>query len=825
MTPAPPCPAPEALRRLGADSLDAPAFRELEAHVAACAPCRALLERLARADATETAAGPVDAPATVPPIPGCILGAELGRGGWGVVYEAEQPRLGRRVAVKVLAAAPDLDARARGRWLREARAAAKVRHPNVVRLHDAGEHAGRLYLVFDLVPGGSLRDRAGGPIPPADAARLVEAIARAVEAIHRAGLLHLDVKPANILMDGPPGAGWGALTPMLSDFGIAREATEAVGEPGASGTLAGRGTPAYMAPEQVAGRPGTIGPAADVFALGATLYALLAGRPPFQGATAIETLDLLRTTEPPPPRALAPKVPRDLETICLKALQKAPSRRYASAAALADDLSRWREGRPIRARPVSAAGRAARWCRRHPAPAALAVALAATALLALAGLASLWRRSERQRDRAEAALARALQGEEAADRVAVDLVAMLRDSVEAPERFVSQRSDDASRAILALTADLRRTPELAARHAAALSALELELALLRTTRTDEEGARRLLDDAVGLLAVRPAGGRDADADVRLAEALLRRAELDGRTGRVAGAAADGRLAARALAPHAGDPRAWDGLVDLHLVHLYIADRMTQHGDHEAAARLARDRAAEAGASARRHPDDPMLGLLARLARAEAAAGPPRSATSWSREAFASFPGGVGVPRRLASLLADAHAQELCDAARASVAERADATATAARLLAEIDSRALVLDAGPRFRADVMECLSQAGCVAALEARRGGRLDDARRHAGWMVALGGMLTGRGDDASAAHVMISRAREQEAKVAWAVDDRAAVDRALRAALAEATLAFDAAPDDLTPRVLIAGIREKYARFAAAEPERPRPAEAPR
>ncbi|AMV40603.1 serine/threonine-protein kinase [Planctomyces sp. SH-PL62] len=298
----PPCPPLETIRRLGADSLDADAFRALEAHVADCEDCRDRLERLARLDSTETSGSPASDPAPAPPpvVPGFVLGAELGRGGSGVVYEAVQPHLGRRVAVKVLARGPGLDARARERWLQEARAIARVQHPNIVRLYDAGEHDGRHYLVLDLIPGGSLRDLAPGPIPPREAARLVETVARAVGAIHRAGMLHLDVKPSNILMNGPPDAGLAELSPMLSDFGIAREEAGSTIEAGASATFGGRGTPAYMAPEQVAGRTGALGPAADVFALGATLYDLLVGRPPFRGATPIETLDLLRTTEPTP---------------------------------------------------------------------------------------------------------------------------------------------------------------------------------------------------------------------------------------------------------------------------------------------------------------------------------------------------------------------------------------------------------------------------------------------------------------------------------------------------------------------------------------------
>ncbi len=803
-----PCPDPESLRRLGAESLDPDVFRALEAHVAGCGRCREVLEGFARSDATATTEPDADAaaPTSAPRIPGCVLGRVLGRGGSGVVYEAEQPALGRRVAVKVLAAAADLDAKARERWLREARAAARVRHPNVVRLHDAGEHDGRLYLVFDLVPGGSLRELASGPSPPDVAAAIVETIARAVEAIHRAGLLHLDVKPANILMDGPPGAALEDLTPMLSDFGIARETSEAAG---ATGTLGGRGTPAYMAPEQVAGRSGTVGPTADVFSLGATLYKLLTGRPPFQGASAFETMDLLLATEPPSPRALAPTIPRDLETICLKAMQKAPTRRYASAEALADDLARWREGRPIQARPVSNMERVARWCRRHPAPAALTAVLLLTATLALIGLTALWRR-------AEGARARATRGEASADRMVVNLAAMLRQAVEAPERFVSERSEDASRDVLALTADLRRSPELAARHATTVAALERKLAGFRRARLDYEGSTRLLDDAAGLLAIRFRSHPDSDAGARLAEAILGRAESVVPGGRLDAAIADVRRADDLLRNLPDGRLAREASVDLHMIRRYIVYWLIRTGRDGRARELARENAEGLAALARRFSGSPAVDLLARFARAEFEAGADPSAADWTREAYSLFPNGRGMPTRMEALLAHLNAGELLGLAVAAPGP-SDPKAAAGALLKEYDDRCRAWNVSPRYRAETIEHLSQIGCVAAMEARRAGDFRKARSRVAWMIALGGMLADRPEVLGGGHVMASRAHEQEAKIGWAQNDPAAVDRGLRAALVEASLAFDEAPEELAPRVLIAGIREKYARFAAAEPER--------
>ncbi len=261
----------------------------------------------------------------------------------------------------------------RRRWLREAQAIGRVRHPNVVQLHEAGEQDGCLYLVLDLIAGGSLAERVSGPLPARVAVGLMATVARAADHIHHAGMLHLDIKPSNILLDGPPGGPWDQVTPMIADFGIAR----AGDDPGATATvtIGVHGTPSFMAPEQIAGDRAAIGPRSDVFGLGATLYCLLSGRPPFQAASLIETLDLVRTREPAPPRTLVPGLPRDLETIALTCLRKDPRRRYASAGALADDLQRWLDGFPIRARPVSKLEHASRWCRRRPAFASLLAVL------------------------------------------------------------------------------------------------------------------------------------------------------------------------------------------------------------------------------------------------------------------------------------------------------------------------------------------------------------------------------------------------------------------------------------------------------------------
>ena len=320
----------------------------------------------------------------------------------GVVYLAIGTGLDRPVALKILPGASGSDASTgpRRRWLREARAVSSIRHPNVVPLYDYGEADGWFYLVLEYVPGGTLKKRLTEPLPPRVAAGLMETIARAVGYLHGRGLLHLDLKPSNILLDCEENGPWDRVIPRISDFGLALSDDDA----GASETsLAGiRGTPSYMAPEQAAGSRAGVGAAADIHALGAILYELLTGRPPFQGASTLETLDQVRGQEPVPPRRLNPKIPRDLETIALKCLEKNPSRRYASAEALADDLRRWLDGRPIKARPVSPVGQAWRWCRRQPVIAALAATLLLTLIGSFLGLLALLRRSETLRSRSEA---------------------------------------------------------------------------------------------------------------------------------------------------------------------------------------------------------------------------------------------------------------------------------------------------------------------------------------------------------------------------------------------------------------------------------------
>jgi eukaryotic-like serine/threonine-protein kinase len=303
-----------------------------------------------------------------PDLPGYVILEVIGRGGMGVVYKARQIGLDRLVALKMVLAGAHASPEELARFAIESQAVAQLQHPGIVQIHDVGEHDGLPYFSLEFVAGGSLANKIGGkPQPTHEAAAMVRALALAMGEAHRRNIIHRDLKPANVLLT-PDGQ------PKITDFGLAKRLDS---DSGQTHTGAIMGTPSYMAPEQAWGQTHQIGPLTDLYSLGAILYEMLVGRPPFQGASALETLELVRSEEPVPPTRLQPKVPVDLETICLKCLQKDPAKRYADASALAEDLQRFLEGRPIQARPVGALGRLARWCRRNPKVAALAATVAA----------------------------------------------------------------------------------------------------------------------------------------------------------------------------------------------------------------------------------------------------------------------------------------------------------------------------------------------------------------------------------------------------------------------------------------------------------------
>ncbi|HEX3150825.1 MAG TPA: protein kinase [Gemmataceae bacterium] len=307
-------------------------------------------------------------------IQGYEIKGELGRGGMGIVYKAWDQRLKRMVALKIIISGALAGENEMARFRKEAQAVAQLKHPNIVQVFGLGEHDNRPYYVLEYIRGGSLsRYLRGTSQPPKLAAEFVATLSRAMAVAHQAGIVHRDLKPANILLDidqsdelrpdKPTGAQLARLRPKIADFGLAKQIGDDGGQTQSGAVV---GTPNYMAPEQAEGRTKDVGPASDIYALGAILYEMLVGRPPFQGATVVETLDLVREQEPVSPRLLQPGVPRDLETICLKCLSKEPEQRYRTAIELGEDLQRFVDGKPILARPVGSFEQAWKFYRRNP---------------------------------------------------------------------------------------------------------------------------------------------------------------------------------------------------------------------------------------------------------------------------------------------------------------------------------------------------------------------------------------------------------------------------------------------------------------------------
>jgi serine/threonine-protein kinase len=423
----------------------------------------------------------------------------------GVVYQARQKSLNRTVALKVILAGVHARETDRVRFRAEAEAIARLQHPHIVQIYEVGEHDGLPFFSLEYCPGGSLEQTLGGtPFPVGRAAGLVEILARALHAAHQKGILHRDLKPANVLLaeDG---------TPRITDFGLAKKLDE-VG-PTTSGAVVG--TPSYMAPEQAAGKRRELGPPTDVYALGALLYECLTGRPPFRAATALDTILQVLNDDPVPPTRLQPKVPRDLETICLKCLEKEPQRRYATALALAEDLRRFQAGEPIVARTQGPLERTWRWGRRNRAAAAAVlfliggvVASTGLAIWALANAAQAEVREQQVR-REQGKTRAALAAEARRRRQALQALDALGDDVI--EEFMARRQelDPAQRAFLE-------------------KVLSLQQEIARDLGEDPESVHRVADGHLRVGQIQQRLGRltEAEQAYRAALALYERLERE-----------------------------------------------------------------------------------------------------------------------------------------------------------------------------------------------------------------------------------------------------------------------------------------------------------
>jgi eukaryotic-like serine/threonine-protein kinase len=514
------------------------------------APLRQVAQAAAAPDETIDCLRTSDDPTAAPPV-GSFgdyeLLEELGQGGGGVVFRARQRGAGREVALKMVLAGRAATRAERDRFRTEAEVVAGLDHPHIVPLYEVGEYDGTPYFSMKFVPGGSLAEAvagggwARGKEPQRRAAQVLAQVARAVHHAHQRGVLHRDLKPANVLLDERG-------EPHVTDFGLAKRL-----EGGAAGhtqTGAVVGTPSYMAPEQARGDRAAVTTATDVYGLGAVLYALLAGRPPFREPTVLETLRQLQEREPERPGKVRAGVDRDLETVCLKCLRKEPGQRYASTEAVAEDLERWLRGEPIQARPIGRVARVWRWCRRNPVVAgltgAVALLLVAAAVGLVVGALMIWREQARTKVALAEARANFRKARDAVDhmlsRVAAEKLAhvpqmqevrreLLEKALEFYQGFLEQAGDDAE-----VRSETGRTyvrvgniRSFLGQHAEAESAYRRAVELLRPLAADfpaePQYRHHLADSHHGLAVVLAKARRAEEAEAAYREAVALHEQL------------------------------------------------------------------------------------------------------------------------------------------------------------------------------------------------------------------------------------------------------------------------------------------------------------
>ena len=438
-----------------------------------------------------------------PEVDGYTILAQLGHGGMGVVYKAYQERLSRFVALKMIRAGSLAKPEDLARFRIEAEAVAKQRHPNIIQIFDIGEVGGLPFVALELLEGGSLDAfLAGTPQPGEACATLSATLARAIHAAHQAGIVHRDLKPSNVMFGTDR-------IPKITDFGLAKR----LEEEGYTETGQVLGSPSYIPPEQAQGRAKEVGPAADIYSLGAILYEMLTGRPPFKGTTPIETVMQVLYEDPVPPSYLQPQVPRDLETICLKCLAKEPHKRYLTAVALADDLDRYLTDRPIQARPTPIHERGLKWVRRRPISSFL---LAFCAVMFFAGLAA-WLRSEAdlrvKRTRIESGITRC-ENQMIDGQYPIEELSRLETLAEADPRLADERSRVAD--LMRKARDGRAAHESSEKARARLREFQSlrDVALFQDTQLNwldpTENVAAVRDSTLAALNLFAADGRTAD---------------------------------------------------------------------------------------------------------------------------------------------------------------------------------------------------------------------------------------------------------------------------------------------------------------------------
>ncbi len=779
------CPPLQVLRRVGSSPPGSATDHSLDSHINHCPHCQYVLDGLTDLELVADATGSVD-PDKLPRIPGFRLERELGRGGMGVVFLARELHPDREVAVKFLPSGPLAAARDRDRWLKEARAAARVRDPHIVQLYRVDEADGWLYLVLEYLAGGSLKDRLTGPLPPRVAAALLVPVARAIEQLHRVGVWHLDLKPANILIDAPPGTPLDRAPLKITDFGIARSQDDA----GVTGSLVGaaRGTLLYMAPEQLAGRRSAVGPAADIYALGVILYELLAARPPFLSDSDAETIRRVLSDDPMPPRRLNPAIPRDLQTICLKCLEKDAGRRYASAEALAADLCRFLDGHPILARAVSKPEHLWRWIRRKPVVASLAGFLALSLSVGFVAVVLLWRFAEAERKNALADFRTTCE-------VLSQAVEWSATNPLLPEGFDQQTLlrvlEQTRNRVLGIV--VRRPDDLVTARQLAVVDKRLGYCLVQASRWDD--AQFILDESVDNW-----------------ERISRLARLD-RAGRIS------RIwALRGRAEVAEHQHLNDEEIYLHQALVASEELERVWPDSEAMGILAGTRYCLARLLVIRDQGEQARSLLAANRRLfekvnEDDLDRPELA-SWRVFVELDVDHFTAPSSPLPLTLAPVDRSDVPDAVLRLA--NAQAGLLPARAWAELALSALRSrgkpNTAPSFQSAAGLCLSRHLLLIAAEQRRLRKIDDARVTVERMLALGKLLVERFPDIPTSHLALSEAYINLNKNAWRTDDSAGIMKNLRLSLDSARRALALDPNNADARYLISAHQRRLDRLLA-------------